>query len=453
MRRFVLIISLLAAPVAAAVSPEDFAVRLPVEAPAQASLLRIVLPEEVYLATRGSDLGDLRIFNAAGEAVPMARVPHETRETDREQRIELPLLALPKIDLSEDGRLVVSRASSGANVRVEIDAKQRKRPNKVVPGYLLEVKGFDVPVNELILSWPEQIAFEAAVRIRSSDDLNSWRTLVSRVPVLAVGAGETRILQDRVKLPAVRSRYIRIEWVGAIPDISFNKVILIHHERPQAEEPYQWLTLDGETKGDSIIYTSPGLFPVEKVCLVPVGETDVLPATLYSRRAVSGRWHYSGRTLGYRLRQNGGLAEGRPDRVARTHDPLWRVDLDKGARSSSLPRLQLGWMPEEVVFVARGTGPFILAVGNRTATQAWLTPAQVVPGYGTDKAASLITAQVSSGASQVSPVSRDKAPWQSGSNWLLWGVLLLGVAVLGVMARGLWRDMRSDTSDGGEGDR
>ncbi len=448
MKPLVWISLFLVAPAMAAVTPDDFSLRLSIDAPSQAGLLRIKLPQDVYRATRRSDLGDMRIFNAAGEAVPMARLPRETKEL--EQRVELPLLPLPEAVTPDGGKLIVTQESSGsAKVHVEIDAQQESPADKLVPGYLLEVKGFDVPINELILHWPEKIAFEAAVQIRSSDDLNNWRTLVRRVPVLAIGKGESRILQDRVKLPAVKARYLRVNWVGTAPAVTFDKVTLIHTERPQ-DNVRQWLTLDGKVKGDSIMYTSPGLFPADQIRLVPVDDSDVLPAILYSRPAVSQRWRWRARTLGYRLRQNGGFTEGSPDAIPITHDPLWRVDLDMGARSSSLPRLQLGWRADEVAFVARGAGPFVLAVGNPSATPVWLAPRQVVPGLGTETAAQVSQAQVLSGAVPVDTVSRGAAPWQVGSNWILWTVLVLGVAVLGLMARGLWRDMRSDASGGSD---
>lgn len=434
----------LVAPATAAMSPDDFDLKLRIEVPSQAGLLRLKLPEDVYRAMRRVDLGDMRILNAAGETVPMARMPRETKEQD--QRIELPLLPLPKVSASNGGKLTVSQERSGSNVRVEIDTQQGKPADEVVPGYLLEVKEFDVPINELILHWPEKIVFEAAVQISASDDLKNWRRVVRRVPVLAIGGVGSRILQDRVKLPAVKARYLRISWVGTAPNISLDKATLIHKKKSQAEER-KWLAIDGKVKGNSIVYASPGLFPVDQIRLMPVDDSDVLPAILYSRRSVNKRWHWRIRTLGYRLRQNNGFAEGSPDTIPRTYDPLWRVDLDRGARSSSLPRLQLGWMPEEVVFVARGAGPYTLVVGSSSATPVWLAPRQVVPGFGTDKAAAVSSAYVVSGADPVKPVSRTAAPWQVESNWILWSALLLGVAVLGMMARGLWRDMRSDTSD------
>jgi hypothetical protein len=447
MNRAVWIILFLVTPAMAAVTPDDFDFRLYIEAPSQAGLLQIRLPEDAYRATRRPNLADLRIFNSAGEAVPMARMPRVTKK--QEQQIELPLLSLPKVTASSRGKLVVSQNSSGSNVRVEIDGQPKRPTEKVIPGYLLDVKDFDVPINELILHWSEKIAFEAAVQIRASNDLNSWRTVVRRVPILAVGGKGSRLVQNRVKLPSIRARYLRITWVGEAPDVSLSRATLVHSEKPKEIE-HQWLTLEGKARGESILYTSPGLFPVDRVRVIPVDDSDVIPVILYSRHSVSKRWRWRTRTLGYRLQQNGGYTEGNPDIIAKTHDPLWRADLDKRTRSSSLPRLQIGWVPEEVVFVARGAGPFTLAVGASSVSPVWLSPRQVIPGFGTDKAAAVIPARILPGGTTIEAVSRSSGPWSSGSNWVLWGALMLGVVVLGLMARGLWRDIRFEASDSNE---
>ena len=70
----------------ASVTPDDFSLRLPIKAPAQASLLKIKLPEHVYRASRRANLDDLRIFNASGEAVPMARLPYQVKKKEQKSK-------------------------------------------------------------------------------------------------------------------------------------------------------------------------------------------------------------------------------------------------------------------------------------------------------------------------------------------------------------------------------
>lgn len=425
---------MLAAPLAlAAPGVEDFDVRLAIEAPAEASLLQLNLPADVYRAVRHADLRDVRIFNAAGEAVPMARLPRPT-ETQA-LRVERPLVALPaRAAAVRDG--VTVHASGAASVRVEVEGAAPVTTT-ALPGYLLEVKDFDATIDALTLVWPESTPFEAAVSVQASDDLQQWRTVAHRTALLSLGEGEARIVQDRVALPAVRARYLRIDWVGTPPPVSLQRAVLLNHRRTAAAR--EWVVLSGQADGKIIDFTSPGLFPVDALRLVPVGDSDVISGRVASRAAVSSRWQWRARTVGYRLQQVGGVDEGEATTIAPTRDPLWRVTLD--ADAAVAPRLALGWTPESVAFVARGAGPYTLAVGHASAPSVWQAPGQVVPGVGTDRAAMLVSARVLSGEAPVAAAPREPAPWQAGSHWWLWGALLLGVGVLGAMARGLWREM------------
>ena len=418
----------------AAPAAEDFDVRLAIEAPADASLLQLKLPADVYRAVRHADLRDVRIFNAAGEAVPMARLPRPT-ETQA-LRVERPLVALPaRAAAVRDG--VTVHASGAASVRVEVDGAAPVTMT-ALPGYLLEVKDFDATIDALTLVWPESTPFEAAVSVQASDDLQQWRSVAHRTALLSLGGGEARIVQDRVALPAVRARYLRIDWVGTPPPVSLQRAVLLNHRR-SATVAREWVELTGQVDAKNIDFTSPGLFPVDALRLVPVSDSDVISARVASRAAVSGRWQWRARTVGYRLQQAGGMDEGEATTIALTRDPLWRVTLD--ADAAVAPRLALGWTPESVAFVARGAGPYTLAVGHASAPSVWQTPGQVVPGFGTDRAATLVSARVLSGEAPVAAAPREPAPWQAGSHWWLWGALLLGVGVLGAMARGLWREM------------
>jgi hypothetical protein len=434
---------LLVAPAALAeVTPQDFDVRLAIEAPADAGLVRIRLPADVYRAVRRPDLGDVRIFNAEGQAVPMARLPR--RSEARERRVERPLVSVPGMVLGPSDSVVVDKVSASGSVRVEIDAGSSTPAVALPSGYLLDVKDFDAAIDELTLIWPEPTPFEAAVTVRASDDLQNWHNVARRTPVLALGGGDARIVQDRIALPAVRARFLRVDWDGAPPAITLQRAALVSRSAA-ASIAREWVEVDGARSGATIEYVSPGLFPVEALRLVPPGDNDVISAVLASRATVSARWQWRGGTVGYRLRQGDGIEEGAPTSVALTRDPMWRATLAANAGDGLLPRLHLGWIPEEVAFVARGAGPFTLVAGHASAPPTWLAPAQVVPGYGSASAATLETGRVLTGAQPVLPPPRTPAPWQPGSHWLLWAALLAGVGVLGMMARGLWRDMRSQT--------
>jgi hypothetical protein len=105
------------------------------------------------------------------------------------------------------------------------------------------------------------------------------------------------------------------------------------------------------------------------------------------------------------------------------------------------------------VFAARGTAPFQLAYGSREAKPAAYGIATLVPGYKDEATLDLKPAQVAAkpeavgiGAAQPAApralggegATRERIDWK---RWLLWGSLVLGVVVLGLMALRLGRQM------------
>ncbi|QID16742.1 DUF3999 domain-containing protein [Nitrogeniibacter mangrovi] len=440
MKRFLWSLALASTWVMAAPAPTDFALRLPIEVPARTSLVAITLPADVYRVAQRGDLGDVRIVDAAGEAVPMAFVPPPRPPAER--RAERALVPLPAARAEAgDPAVAVSAHSGGASVRVQIAGAPPADAGPAM-AYLIDTAGFDETIDALELQWAGAPEFEAALRVRASDDLSDWQSATPRAVVLAAGAGAARIEHRRVRLPGVHRRYLRLEWLGAAPALTLTGVTLVH-AATAAGPARAWIDLSGERDGDALRYVSPGLFPVEAASLVPAGPSDVLAATLWSRPQPSRRWTWRGSVLAYRLQQDGAPVESEAAHVIRTRDPLWRVQLRQGMPNGALPTLRLGWTPEQVVFVARGAGPFSLLAGNASAAPVWQPVGQVVPGFGTARAATIGAGRPGHASDTVTAAPRARSDWDDPAHWLLWGVLVLGVGALGWMARSLLRELSS----------
>ena len=420
-------------------APDAFALQLPIEMPAGASLVSLSLPADVYRVVRRADLGDLRILNGAGEAVPMALLP--MRSDIRDARREVPLVALPTRTTAADPSMVVRAAGGGSAVHVEI-AGESMNVVSIMPGYLLDAGELPATIDAIEVGWEGMPEFEAALQVRASDDLSQWRTVVERVSLLATGSGASRIEHRRIDLPSVSARYLRLEWREVPPPVKLTVATLVHSQR-SALPPREWVDLPGERVGDAVRYVSPGLFPVDALTVVPTNPADVLSASVESRAEPTQRWTSRGRVQAYRLIQDGKTIAAAPDEILSTRDPLWQLAFVGGVPSGALPALRLGWHPDAVVFVARGEGPFTLVAGNASITSAWQSVHTVIPGYGTHGEVRPAPARVGSAASAVTAAPRAESPWQQSSQWLLWGALLLGVGVLGWMARGLMRELSS----------
>lgn len=437
----------------AADAPGDYAVQRQIDAPAGGALLRLALDADVYRALRRADLGDLRVFNAAGEALPIARLPAERSERSHSARITLtPLPVAEAAGGATAGGTHIAIDQRGGDTRVRVDvgagttgvAVGGAAPAAVPPRYLADTQAFGRAVHAIDIPLPAGTRFEGRLRVEASADLADWRTLAADAVVLVVGDGDGRLARTRIELAGsaggTAARYLRLTWLGAPPTPAPAEIELIHRESPPPER--QWLALAGSAGGDKLAYLSPGLFPVDAARLQPApGSNDVIAVQLASRSGVAAPWRLRATTVGYRLEQAGGVRESPPARFPMTRDPLWQVTPLRPELAGAPPQLELGWLPEEIVFVARGAGPYVLAVGHPDRPPAWLPIDTLVPGHGTATELVPALARLVPGAAPPAPVDRPTSILEPGRHWWLWAALVAGVLVLGAMARGVWREV------------
>jgi hypothetical protein len=149
--------------------------------------------------------------------------------------------------------------------------------------------------------------------------------------------------------------------------------------------------------------------------------------------------------VAYRLRQESGEVSAAPTPVSGVGMRYWllRIDPKSGGMGHGQPRLRAGWAPQEIVFAARGAGPFVIAYGNPGATSSALPISTLVPGYIAAPADSLAAAGIARpGASAPLGGAARLRPARDLRRAALWGVLVLGVLVLAWMAWRLSKQMQ-----------
>jgi hypothetical protein len=159
---------------------------------------------------------------------------------------------------------------------------------------------------------------------------------------------------------------------------------------------------------------------------------------LLSREHPQDAWHVVRRSGFYRLKSEGEELRNGPVSVATNTNRYWllRTDPRQGGLGATAPRLVVEWVPHEIVFVARGAGPFYLAYGSSVAQLA-AVPLAMLPRNVAIAPASLADPESSGGDSLLLP-SGGHFSWKTP---LLWSVLIAGAALLGWMAYRLSKDV------------
>lgn len=452
-------------------TPRDFAYGLPIQADGRDALYRLELPGAVYRGVLRRDLGDLRVFNGAGEVVPHALYRRAASEAQKRAA-----LALKFFPLYGDA----AKAFAGLSLRVERNAaggvirldERVGAPNgKQLLGYLLDASQLDVPLQALELEVKGE-DYSAKVDLEASEDLANWRPLATQAPLLSLQYAGERIEQRRIEFKPLaprQAKYLRLTW-QTMPAEARLAAVRAEPGAAQVEAVRQWEAVAGQAgdKAGEYLFDAHGQFPVDRVRFALPQANTVAPLQLFARARAADPWRPLARTVAYRLRRDGGEIVSPEIALGENSDRYWRIEVDQkgGGLGAGEPKLMLGWRPHEVVWAARGEPPFTLAYGSRDARPSAYAIESLVPGYRGD-----LRGEVGSELRGAKPASLAPAPavvpqaTVSGApatlggasmleeridfkQWALWGSLLAGVGLLGWMAWRLWRQLDGPTKSG-----
>jgi hypothetical protein len=427
---------------------DDFAYAAELSVSTPAPFYSVTLPRPVYEGAASGDLRDVRVFNGAGEVVPHAWRPRQA--TVQPPALSAPLFALRGRQGSgvESRSVRVETRSDGTIVSVA-PAPRPASGDDELHGYLADVSLIKVALRGVEIERPAGAApFVGKLTLEASDDLATWRVLARETPVLSLTSGAGQLQRLRVEFAPQKLKYLRLSWPAGTAPIEIAAIKVLPGEA-RAEPQREWKALSATRRREHEFVLDPGgRFPADRLRMRfpqanTVAEVEVLsraPGTIES-------WAPLRRVVAYRLQAGDGeVANPDIELEASPRDALLvRVDAKSGGIGEGTPGFEIGWIPHELVFAARGAGPFRLAYGNASAGAAVYPIESLVPGYQSkpDPTApaplGILPARAGEPMTLAGPAALRKPI--DAKRWILWSALVVGVLVLGAMAWWLLREV------------
>lgn len=426
--------------------PQDFAYGMPLTTEGNEPFFSINLPEEVYAESVWSDMRDVRVFNNQGQTVPFALTANVAVQNDRQT---FPLRLFPMSDKKTTEQEVISlRSPGGVEVTLPVDATRQ-----IGRTYLLEIpessEGRYPRLTQLKLAWeslPEN--WQTHVSVLYSRDLKEWSDGVDNVPLMELVSGGDRLRLDTVDLDIYagdsRTRYLLLVFKDTVPDLKIDSVQGIS---ASSYTEYQRITLKpvaNAISANEAEYSWSRPQPLNSISVRPSQNNTVLPLEIDYRSAADDGWHpltkqvaYSvnGRTM-EEISLNGLLVQG--IRLKGIHQQ-W---------GDQLPEVSAERDRKSLVFNAAGSGPFLLAWGNKVAQPQAIALDTLIPAdlRKTVAADALPLAEFQErvelgGAERLSAVdaAEEASMWRRA---LLWVALVLGAGALVLLALKLWKEIQ-----------
>jgi hypothetical protein len=311
-----------------------------------------------------------------------------------------------------------------------------------ITSYLLDGRALMGSISALQIGWPTDAPqFAGRLKVEASDDLGYWQTLVDGAPIANLRAGDSHLIERRIETRLMRAKFWRLSWVGERAPFEITSVTAEPAgDRQDIGRPSSSIVgVPVAGKAGEFEFDLGAHYPVDRVNLELPEPNSVVDVQLLSRATAKSPWLPVARNGFYRLKSAGPELVNGDVRITSNTDRYWlaRVDLSGNGLGSGQPTLRVAWAPHEIVFLARGSGPFQLAFGRASATASNGRISSLPKG------AHLLPALLGERETLGGEARRElAAPAFPGRTTILWTVLGAGVALLAYMAYRLGRELK-----------
>ena len=459
--RFIFLLALCCCTIAVAkgtepVSRDSFAYGYSLEVDGDGAIYSLYLNETIYQGLVREDRGDLRIFNSRG-----AVVPHDIRRAEQMIKKSVPEVSLAYFPLyTTDRHESISTISKRVRITtndqgsiIDLNYGKTNTQQRFRAAYIIDASSIKDTPRHLTLDWnSDNEQFIMRLRLEGSQNLNSWHTIVSSATISNMKWNQHTLVQRKIELPARLPKYLRLSWPGDT-DLDLTSVNM-HFSDTYHAQTRQWSEFTAERydpTNATYYFNTNTVIPADRLMLVPKTRNTVLNVQIETASTPKGPWYSRYHGLVYDLQFDDiHLASPAITQTVNSHR-FWRVRIlgGDGGQKNDLD-LRLGWIPEQLLFVATGESPFTLTYGSArvgpvSAPLAMLLSETEIKKQGKLIKPARLGASLDFGNRSKLEPEAPRADWKK---YILWAVLILGVIVLAIMALRLYKQMDQPESKG-----
>lgn len=450
MRSLLICVSFLVLPqISFAVSESDFAFGYTLEVDGDGAIYSLSLPEAIYHGLTRADRGDLRVFNSQGKTVPhyIRRAEQHTRQKQPDQSIPIFPLYSESSNTQAGDKPQVHIVTDDKGAIIDINyGKAESVSTRRVNAYLLDSSQLKQPPNALLINWqPNEADFVINARVESSDDLNHWKTLVTSTSLSNLHYSGHTLIQQRIELPMRKQKYLRLSWLNG-KTLALSGVMAQFPTLYQSQER-QWSEFHVTSKDSDkhiYYYDTHSVLPADRISIKLAQVNTLVSVALSSAASMKGPWHSRYHGMLYDLQFEGEQLKTPAQVIHATTDRYWRLQILSGEeQTGGESQLKLGWIPEQLYFIAQGEAPFTLAYGSARVKPVSTPLPQLLNIDKVQNSQRLIKAAQLGSRIELGNLDKLKQlkPPADWKQVVLWLVLILGVATLSIMALRLYKQM------------
>ncbi len=443
----------------ASVYAVDYGYVMSLETSEEASGFAFNLPPAVYQKVHHADLRDLRVVNAAGDEVPMrlSLLDDEVKQTI--VTTTLPVFALNQIRQIPMTTQQVKTSWQG-------DARQYEvTTSKTMQNYMNKAEAIRedvVLIDASVIQGQKLQALELQwtfastgnrvfyVQVQGSHNLSIWHTIHNRHKLVELDTGGRVVLENSIPFSSQAYEFYQLRFLDQpSPQVDRVKARLLNQaikQQRQWQTMAHWTTVDSES--DYVIeWDTKGHFPIEGVKLDFDYKNLMADLKLYSKPNVSAPWRQVSTGRAYAV---GDMALFNDEMSFRPNNHrYWRLSSRSGISKQWIKGVSLAWRPHQLLFLAQGEGPYALLMGAQTvrnnASTKWYQ--QLPTAMRSNMFSTAIEPQ------QITAIYADPLPPKPMeknsdhySRYLFWGLLLVVLTVLLLMASRLLKELNNDQS-------